>query len=227
MNTKTLNIMTATESQNKSYGDTIMNTKNLVKLASAIALAACFSSSAQATPITGTIGFGINLKVVGGTNFATATGLDFITGVVGIGTGSYTSVPSLFNGGLTPVTFTDFSFAGLGNIDFPVPPTTPLWTFSTGTYSFNLATISINTHDASTLSLSGTGTLKITGYDDTPGIWGLTTQPNGPSDTIDSILTFSATNTAVPEPITLSMLGIGFATLARRKMKVVKAVAIA
>lgn len=56
------------------------------------------------------------------------------------------------------------------------------------------------------LTVSGTGTLHLTGFTDTPGNWEVTTQgPTGAS------VTFSATAvaSAVPEPASLALLGVG------------------
>jgi hypothetical protein len=64
------------------------------------------------------------------------------------------------------------------------------------------------------LAITGTGTLSLTGFDDTPGMFSITTQ--GPNDDVQ--VTFSVTSTAagsttVPEPASLAILGAGMAAL--------------
>jgi uncharacterized protein YaiE (UPF0345 family) len=64
------------------------------------------------------------------------------------------------------------------------------------------------------LAITGTGMLSLTGFDDTPGMFSITTQ--GPND--DVLVTFSVTSTAtgsttVPEPAPLAILGAGMVAL--------------
>jgi hypothetical protein len=61
------------------------------------------------------------------------------------------------------------------------------------------------------LTVSGSGTLDLTGFDPTPGLFTLTTQ--GPTGT--TVVTFSVTSiaSAVPEPASLAILGAALAGL--------------
>ncbi len=67
------------------------------------------------------------------------------------------------------------------------------------------------------LTVNGTGTLHLTGYDATPGTWSFTTQiVNGLQA---QHLTWSANTAAVPVPGVLALMGVGLvgAALSRRR----------
>ena len=117
----------------------------------------------------------------------------------------------------------DFAAAGItqGDIglmqDFsfnPLPSTVDsLW--SIAGFSFSLENISIVFQNDYFLILSGSGILSGAGFDDTNGSWSLT------ANKAKSLFNFSAGSTAVPEPGTLALLGIGLLGmgLTRRRKK--------
>ena len=182
----------------------------LTKVAGAMALAMAISAPAQATPISGDITFGGLLNLTGGANFGSSTGIDFGAVTVMSGSGDFSGIPAPF---VTPVSFTDFSFAS-----FPVGGITPLWSFSSGSYSFDLLTLSIDLHTANDLNLSGTGILHAPGLDDTQALWDFSSQSSAGGK---FNLSFSADNSAatVPEPMSLGLLGTGLVMLAARGKK--------
>ena len=182
----------------------------LVLVGAMMALAA----EAHATPITGGISFSGFANPAGGSDWSTATGVDFLNpALAGSGTGSYASVV------LAAATFTNFTYdPGLS------PSPVHLWTFiNLGlTYSFDLATLTNVTKagsgTASSVVVDGGGTLHITGLDDTAG--NFVFSGNGASNSFS----FSASDgaSAVPEPASLFLLGtglLGIAVLVQRQPK--------
>jgi hypothetical protein len=160
------------------------------------------AKSAMAVPISGEINFVGALKLLGGTSLDTATGIDFTNpGLVTQSvTGTYAVIPA-FPPFVTYVLFTDFNYSGTGLLSVP-----SLWALTVGevTYDFDLTSITSITDT----SITGTGVLGATGYDDTIAQWILTTQPSR------AIVSFSSTSSSVPEPGTLLLLGTGIASLA-------------
>jgi hypothetical protein len=128
--------------------------------------------------------------------------------------GSYLPVPT---GVLSPaVTYFGFS---------AVPSSAPqaLWTFVSGgnTYSFDLASLVVVSRGLDLfsnpfISLSGSGTLKITGFDNTPGSWIFT------ANAASSTFSFSSSNGALPDGGTTAMLlgsALALLGMARRYFK--------
>ena len=150
---------------------------------------------ASAGFIEGNIGFGGSVIPLDDSNVATtlddAVSLDFMAGVVTLSTLDFATHAPAFG---TPAIFTDFTFAPFSG------PIAPLWT--AGGFSFTLNTININTQNASTLSLVGTGLVSGNGFEVTEGTFNFSANPAG------SAFVFSA-GTGIPLPGTLALFGLG------------------
>lgn len=162
-------------------------------------------SVAQANPIGGEISFKGVITLNG--TIANATSLTFWTGLDGMkvsgatASGSYAGVSNQSVTGGLGGTGGTLTFA-----PFLSPDPATIWSFTdagTGlTYDFILAG-TINVQRGIGLTLSGWGTAQITGYDDTPGFWSLTTQGT------NSTVTFSSSTTVPDTAATLILLGAG------------------
>lgn len=106
----------------------------------------------------------------------------------------------------------------------PSTPVIPLWQFTSGplTYSFDLLSLSIKEQNNSFLNLLGTGTLKITGFEDTMGDWSFTIPNAGGGQHANFEFTFANSQNAVlPDGgMTAMLLGATLSGLAllRRKL---------
>jgi hypothetical protein len=191
----------------------------------AIPLNGAFSEAGNLVPVNGTTGTVVGLNV--------ATGLDFISllggttptpGVPGqffvtSGTGDFA-----FLGSLTGL-IKDFTFAGAGSANYP---NVPILSFKTAsTVTFDLLTISVvsqgtDINNNQFLQLAGTGVFHEAGFDATAGTFILTANQAG------TTFSYSASEisqgTPIPEPATLSLVGLGLAAagLAGRRRKPVK-----
>jgi len=180
-----------------------------------VATALTVATRAEAGPITGGIAFTGAANPLGGSTWATATGIDFGAVTVAsstLPTGSYLGTQG------TSVVFTDFTFS-----PFPQAGVNPLWSFTFGgtLFTFDLSSLTsvtqTGTGASASLTLVGTGILKRNGTDDTFSLFTLTAPSAG-----GGTFSFSASNTAIPtpEPGSLIMLGmglLGIAAIIRRR----------
>lgn len=162
------------------------------------------SGAASAAFIEGSIGFGGNFSVSGGSGLLDATGMDIT--FAGVTTASGDLAPALGS----PASFNHLDF------DPANTPVTPLWTVDLGgvVFSFDLLSVNVDDRSDTALNLSGFGTLMGTGFDDTAGAWTFS------GNSLGTLFTFSSiTASQVPVPATLLLVGIGLAGfgVARRR----------
>ena len=147
---------------------------------------------------------------------ATATAIDFRPPTLGGSgtffvsagsqTGDYLGMPNFASG-----TIKDFTFAGAGSASFPTVPILTFWTLTSGltTWSLDLTSVTLVSQTANSIVLQGFGLAKMTGRDDTSGQWDFSANQTGAS------FNWSATEaSAIPEPATLTLLGLGLTALA-------------
>lgn len=178
-----------------------------IKLILVLALSGLFASqAAQALSIAGEIVFSSTGGATLDSTQSTATTVTFGGEEVDLGLGHYSGIASG-----TAATFSSpFVFGGVGTTG--PNAIVDLWKVIVGptTYSFDLATITINEMSGGSRNLEGLGTAHITGFTSTAGIWSMNF--SGASTTV----TFSsATHAPVPDSgATSALLGIGLLGLA-------------
>lgn len=197
--------------------------KNLTKtilatLATAVISCTMFSQQAQATPITGTIGFIGTASASGDSSFNSPTTVTFGSFTVVAATGDYVGASG------ASATFSNFSFTGDGLTAALVsPPVTPLWTITFGGFSFDLLSLTLAHTDASTLSLAGTGVAHGTGFMNTAATF--TATGNSLNGNFNYTITFGTTvanGQAIPDGgSAVALLGVALAgvEILRRKLR--------
>ncbi len=169
----------------------------------------------HAVPIDGSISISGGFVPMGGTGLADTTGIDFlewsdleqesISGTSG-GTFHADSVSGDF------AAYVSTGPAGWGNInDFsfvsPFTPVTPLWEI--GGFFFDLTTVVVVEQTDISLILRGVGDVYGNNFDKTEGSWSLY------ANTLFGETFGWTAHTAVPEPMTLTLFGLGLLGLGR------------
>lgn len=87
------------------------------------------------------------------------------------------------------------------------------WQTSAGGATFDMLTVVKPFQSVNALVVTGTGLFHIAGFDNTPGTYSLAVTNAG------TAFSFSATDTAVPEPATLALFGMGLLGVGLRQRK--------
>ena len=171
--------------------------KNLTKtilagLAIGFISCALFSQQAQATAIQGNINF------AGGVQFDTnslATATRLVTWFDSNGNAGFSSVAPGGTGDFAGIPAGTQATMAQPWIFNPSTPTPGLW--SVGGFTFDLLTSTVVTHNATFLTISGTGIVSGNGFDPTNMEWSFSSQNAGGRPR--TIFSFSANGVAVPD----------------------------
>ena len=195
--------------------------KSILKFAGALALAVGLTASASAAYIKGSIEVDAQTVTATPQPLSTSTQLNFTNGYVSQGAGDLAQMVSAFPSltlatWASPLVFNPFPAAGYT----PVWTATKTTTNGVVTASFDLLTLNIVSQSNTFLELSGTGIMKLTGFQDTPGVFRIS------GDQAAQTFGFSSTANSLPEGgSAIALLGLALLGVegARRRMKAVKA----
>lgn len=177
------------------------------------ALTGVMAFNAVADQINGALSIS-GTSVTDNIDLSLATAFNAFSNVVVSGTGGEGDYAPVLAG--QPVTYTPFTFSPA----LTPNPLVPLWAFSIGstTYSFDATGLTISDRTPNTIAMHGTGIAYITGFDPTPGNWYLSANRGLQTASFSA----SSSASAVPEPATMFLLGmglVGIGTISRRKSK--------
>jgi hypothetical protein len=183
-----------------------MKNKWLVMTTAAALMA--FAATVQAIPVTGGISFAGAYTVNTG-DINTGTAFTSFSAVQATGeSGSFVGITPLNTVG--SITMTPFSYS-------PFSAVLPLWKVTLNASDFfNLTSLTLVDHSVTdALTLKGTGTVNLVGFDPTVGTWTFTANQGG------GTFSFSASNSTIPDGgTTLLLLGSALSGLGliRRKL---------
>ena len=195
--------------------------KPLLASLTAMVVAAGFAISAQATQISGTIGFtdpngGTVTTVLGTTTVHLNSGA-----TVNLGTDTYSSIALG-----TSATFGDIAFTGSGLSSTLTGPVIPAWLVVSGANNFSFDLTDLFSTSMGVMSgvhsftLNGSGVAHATGFEDTNAVFSL--QGTGTGEVTFTI--FQSSTTAVPGVpdggSTVALLGLAFGAVEALRRKV-------